>query len=114
MMKFEITRTTYSFDAEAPPHPKAFLEEVIVEEKLIFYQQLPQSIKDEQQEWFKEGGFNHRSLENGVFARDNRAKRWFIEINSLDELIAIAKEEDPERGIIFNGETIEIYDSYRE
>lgn len=111
-MKFQITRTRYSFDPEVPPYPNSVLEEITVEERFYNSAHIAPSIREQQEEWFKRIGFDHRRLENGDFVRSNRVKCWFIEINSLDELIAMAKLE--EEGIVFNGETIEIYDGYRE
>jgi len=104
-MRFKIYRTSIH-DLEAQPHQKAFRAKTIVRDEVR---------KDwdggTREEW-RENGFNHRT-EGDFLVRDLEVERWFIEINSLEELITFAKEVNQE-GIIFNDETIEIYDSYRE
>lgn len=117
-MKFQIALTSAgSTNHNQQPYPLAFQEEVTIEEKFQRYPLLPQSAQDANEDRFRSVGFNHRVSENGDLLRNMKVTRWFIEINSLDELVALAKEaekENPERGIVFDGETIEIYDSYRE
>lgn len=61
-------------------------------------------------EWFSEGA-NHR-VENGQCCRDMLGgRRWFIVIKSLDDLMAFV---DKYGEVVLSGDTIEIYDGYRE
>ena len=68
-------------------------------------------------DWFKYGE-NHRTLPNGHIARDNpkgKGEGWFIEINTLEELIDFINKTDDV--IIYqNSQFIElhIYDDYIE
>jgi hypothetical protein len=66
--------------------------------------------------WYTEG-FNHR-VEDGHIKRDFEAEAWFVEINSLEELIAfqnkygdLVLQKSYDNPSILK---IEIYDTYRE
>lgn len=117
-MKFQIILTSASHkNHNQQPHPEAFQEVFTFEQRESNSEFTPLRTREANWEYFRREGFGHRVADNGDFVRIRIEKRWFIEINSLDELVSLAKEaekENPERGIVFDGETIEIYDSYRE
>ena len=115
-MKFLIRKTSGYDDIK--PHEKAYedtyiaIDERVVDspEKLNF----PNAVKN----WYGEGK-NHR-VENGHIKRDLEGRKaWFIDINTLEELINLQREIDCELVIgdyydNHNITFIEIYDSYRE
>lgn len=66
--------------------------------------------------WYSEGR-NHR-VENGMIKRDTDADAWFLELSSLDELVAFHKKYG---SLVIDASycnpdiiEIEIYDDYRE
>lgn len=120
-MKFYVSKTS-SYENELQPCEDAFREDYIridtrsvdTPVKIPFYK------GDEQKanfDWYSNGN-NHR-VENGNLKRDFIDTGWFIEINSLEELINF-KTKIKEKIIIsnlYNNESIpeiEIYDSWRE
>ncbi len=60
-------------------------------------------------DWY-ERGENHR-VEHGHIKRDFHEPCWFVDIASLDDLIAFTKKYG---SLVFDDEKIEIYDYYRE
>ena len=108
-MKFLVTRTTGSRDK---PCKNAIKEKYIYTFELSIDD--PNKNPFHKESWYKTG-INHR-VENGHIKKDFEEEGWFLEINSLEELINL-KEEVGEWLII--GEThnllsIEIYNDYRE
>jgi hypothetical protein len=120
-LKFIVTRTSVCGDC-TPPCDGAVLEDcayvdvrtVDCPTKILAYQGNPEKAK---YEWYKKGK-NHR-VENGFIKRDLDDKAWFIEINSLEEMVELMKRvENP---IILQSSykndnflELEIYDYYRE
>jgi hypothetical protein len=107
-VRFQIDRASF-YDRKKNPHPKAFEGEIIVQHKIIGVVGLP--TEKDVWEHFLTVGFNHR-IEGNVMVRDQKEMRWFIEIESMDDLLALADEN--ERGIILTREEISIYDDYVE
>lgn len=117
-MKFHISRT--SAYEEKP------CEEAVQEYFTALDSRTVPTIEEARKHhWFKdwyENGVNHRE-ENGHIVCDSKEKRpyWVIEINSLDDLLALEKKygslviERPgwmgPKGIDYE---VEIYDDYRE
>lgn len=108
-MKFSISRTT---DLEgykmAPPSSRAVLER----QKTVTqpWSHMPGNVPERHlADWYNEGQ-NHR-IENNVHVRDLIRKEWSIEINSLDELMALIAEVGH---VVVTEVSIEIYDDYRE
>lgn len=96
-MTFEIIRTSTLYK-KVPPCKNAYAKDVLVFIKRNY-------IRDEQG--------NRIMQETPLFD-----KRWFVDINTLEELIAIREEvENPliiDHDDELNRDVIEIYDSYRE
>lgn len=74
------------------------------------------NVENDRENWFKKGT-NHR-IENGHIKRDIEDEDWFIEVNTLKDLI---KFQEKYGDIIIyqswmnkNIKEIEIYDDYRE
>ena len=105
-MKFEITRTSQWNSDETPPCEGAIQE---VEE-------ITNTYKMEKDLSYYEGYFfNVRTFtENGVkmIELTDKKLRWYLEINSLEELMDFQKKEGS--SVILSDNTIEIYDDYRE
>lgn len=116
-MKFLVTRTSgFGFREKDKPCKNAIKKYyTVVDERTI---DNPMKNPFIGESWYK-NGTRHR-VENGHIKRNLRKKGWFIEINSLEELIEFQKEY----GRIIIEETylpaldgtlkIEIYDDYRE
>jgi hypothetical protein len=115
-MKFVVSRTSDMLREgqpckEAVKLPYLRIDERSVDDpkKIAFY-----GHKDEW--WFSEGK-NHR-VEHGHIKRDYDAEAWFLEINSLDELMKFQEKygQIVIQRYMFNHDILEleIYDSYRE
>jgi len=116
-MKFQIKRTS-SWGNK--PCDEAFLDKYTRIDarttddpcKIPCYFDNPEKAK---KMWFGEGS-NHR-VENGWIKRDFEDEGWFIEINSLEELM---KFHEKYGNLVINSDysssisTLEIYDDYRE
>ena len=117
-MKFIIDRSSLGWWlAKKAPYDGAIMETCIrVDERTT---DAPEKVPSHngETEWWYEKGRNHR-VEDGHIKRDFDAQAWFIEINSLEELLAlIANEGDIVVGYSnMNSDIpyIEIYDDYRE
>ena len=84
-MKFFIKTTTWEEDNESP-YPDAFKEQYIKVD-CIRKEYYDNAYKGDDSEW-KERGKNHRT--NGEWMeRDFDSMGWFVEINSLEELMKI-------------------------
>lgn len=70
--------------------------------------------------WYKDKDFTNHRVENGQIKRDRILKGWFVEINTLEELVEFTKKYDGDVIISTNNENnpefyeLEIYDNYRE
>lgn len=114
-MKFIISRTSLWNDEEKPCEEAIKDKYIRVDERTI---DSPEKFnhKYERDNWFSEGT-NHR-IDNGHIKRDFEDEDWFIEINTLDDLIKFQQKYGDI--IIQDGfmnpdiKEIEIYDSYRE
>jgi hypothetical protein len=89
-MLFIIEKTSLLRDEK--PHDRAVRKSCVYTDIIYglikdnpFYKQHPQR-------WYGEG-INHRE-EDGNSIRDYVREKWFIEINSLEELLAISSEVD--------------------
>lgn len=113
-MKFHIKRTSI-YDDKCP-YDKASKEQYIrIDERTI---DSPEKFKwqGDKEGWYTKGT-NHR-VENGHIKRDFIDYDWFVEINTMEELINL-KNEVKEELVIRNAwesdmPAIEIYDDYRE
>lgn len=111
-MKFGIRRTSEWGDASPYKHavklPYTRIDERTVND--------PMKNKYIGKDWYKDGT-NHR-VENGHIKRDFQDECWFIEIDSLEDLINIYKQEGQlVITEVYGNPTIpciEIYDNYRE
>lgn len=109
-MRFLVTRT--SLWSEERPCEEAKLEQFTKVEEW--------SVDDPQklylgETWYRHG-VNHR-VENGKIKRDFHVKRWFVEINTLEELLAFMRRHGriilhPE--LVSHDIEIEIYDVWRD
>ena len=61
---------------------------------------------------WREKGTNHQITKDGFITRQEGMKScWAIKIDSLDELVKFSDEEGK---LVVSGDSIEIYDDYRE
>lgn len=111
-MKYMVRRTS-GWDDKAPPCPEARKETYTrIDERTV---NSPEKIPDGWR-WFS-GGRNHR-VEHGHIMRDFDDEGWFIDIKTLDELMAFI---DKYGSVViepyfdnYSIMVIEIYDDYRE
>ncbi len=115
-MKFLIRKTSGYDDIK--PHKKAYQDKYTrIDERVV---DSPEKLKyfNAVEDWYGSCA-NHR-VENGHILRDcEECMAWFIDINTLEELINLQREIDCELviGDYYNNHDItfiEIYDSYRE
>lgn len=113
-MKFLVTRTSLWDDKR--PCERAYKDKYIIVDSRTVDDPKKLNIKSDRENWYKEGT-NHR-VENGKIRRDFEEEGWFIDINSLEELIefknevgAIIIQRHWQNEELFE---IEIYDYYRE
>jgi hypothetical protein len=111
-MKFKITRTS-EWNEKSPCEEakqgmgKVYDERTCTEE----YFDLNLAKHYNGLKW-KERGSEHTVLPNGnIKRRLEDSPYWTIEINTLEELIALSEKYGE---IILDGDSIEIYDDYRE
>lgn len=98
-MKFLIRRTSDSYDSERPPIKGAVFEWFTrIDTRTARPKDIP-AFKDQSEDWWYGAGENHRELTGprGGFAgiaRDfpDDASGWFIEISTLEQLIALTDE----------------------
>ena len=116
-MKFAISRTSRMFDEKSPPTKGAFRDQYVAIDRRTTDD--PSKIpwaKGESAWWYAEGR-NHRVVKKEI-CRDLDREGWFIEIDSLDELMALLDKEGQLvlRESWANDEIleIEIYDGWRE
>lgn len=114
-MKFYVNRTSEWGDNQ--PCPQATLEPYVrVDRRTADDPKKIPMYHGTDGDWYKEGR-NHR-VENGQIARDFDDKAWFVEIDTLDALVAFAKEHGQlvlaHEDWPTDGPSIEIYDGYRE
>lgn len=116
-MKFKISRTS-DWD-ELQPCNGAMLEPYMrVDERTTNSPDKISAYRGQPTDWWYEEGENHR-VENGRIKRDFHDEGWFIEVNSLEELIKMVDEHGSiivqpfgyKRCDYYN---LEIYDGYRE
>lgn len=118
-MKFEIKRTSLWND-NIPPCENAYSEEAITLDRRTVSTIHEAKSRDWFNSWYN-GGTNHRE-EDGMIVcdRKDKSKRWFIDVNSLDDLINLSRNNDA--SLILSTYTnikdvscsVEIYDDYRE
>ena len=114
-MKFKVSRTSVCH--EERPCEEAYLDDyVYVDERCADDPSKVSAYKGNTDWWYSEGT-NHRVV-NGYIRRDFIRQGYFVDINSLDELLLFYKKYDDIIIFGLNDETniaqIEIYDSYRE
>ena len=119
-MEFKITRTSDHDDEK--PCKGAFKKDYVYSdcrtvarpEDIRRYKNRPDEARDM---WYGDGT-NHRKIGKTQIARDFVTTGWFITLDSLDDLIALAEREGHLIiGLSANSSEImeiEIYDSYRE
>ena len=118
-MKFVICRT--SMWTEEKPYEKCVREIVdrIEVRSLNTPEQYDTRFSTREGKWLSRG-VNHCINEEGYIQRTHKNDRevWVIEVNTLDELIALQKEIGEElilSTVRYDGvPSLEIYDSYRE
>lgn len=121
-MEFRISRTSKGNDEK--PCEEAYKKEYIREDERGFA--TPKEFKERfHEDWFSEG-FNHRIITNtkGNYVNDTHIIRdfkdedWFIEINTLEDLLKLEEKYGELIITTFyskeNYKEIEIYDDYRE
>lgn len=112
-MIFRITKSSsYRDEKTSPPCDSAHWGEYIhVDERTT---NDPARIPFRNGETRFTSGVNHRTVNDHIM-RDFIHEGWLIEINTLDELVALYKELGEELIISANGDTLqlEIYDDYR-
>ncbi len=114
-MKFVIRRTSRNLPVNGTPCAGAVAENYIYIESLEKSRWIPSYWESDN--WLQRGK-NHR-VEGGIAKRDLDETRYIIEINSIEDLIELAKEHG-ELVIGIGAESdpamayIEIYDGYRE
>lgn len=110
-MIFKIRRTS-QWDGENPPIDGAV--------KRSFENWQTRSLNEdafnkkfgEREGLWRSAGKNHKHDENGFCMRQmDDVMVWSVEVNSLEELINMAKDHG---GIVFTEDALEIYDDYRE
>jgi hypothetical protein len=122
-VKLIISRTSNHFDDDTPPCEGATQETVTRIDERTFH--TPEQFQAAcREDWFARG-INHRTLwgpRGGIqgIARDfpNDMTVWFIEINTLEDLLALQDREGQlVIGTYFHNSDyreIEVYDDYRE
>lgn len=114
-MKFLISRTSEWGDKQ--PYKNAYLETFARIDERVVDDPSKLNYKPDRENWYSNGS-NHR-VENGHIKRDFVSEGWFINLNSLEELLEFKKEVGEDiviqdswmnDGIL----EIEIYDTYRE
>lgn len=114
-MKFHISRTSDGID-EMQPHEKAYKDKYIHIDSRYTDDSNKLNHKEDRDNWYNKGN-NHR-VENGHIKRDFQEESWFIDIDSLKELIDFLNEVGSivVTKFIWNEDIpeIEIYDDYRE
>ena len=120
-MKFKVSRTSGSCIDEDKPCEGVTLEKYTYIEvrTLNSIEEFDKRFEESEGKWLSKG-INHCINEQGYVQREfpNDSEGWFIEINSLDDLIKFNKQHGD---IILrkcwdnkNISEIEIYDDYRE
>jgi hypothetical protein len=113
-MKFAIRRTSEWEDRISPCEGAVQLPYIRIDERTV---NDPMKNKYIGEDWYKEGT-NHR-VENGHIKRDFEEKCWFIEIETLEDLMNLRNREGQPLIIDSSNNNpnipqIEIYDNYRE
>lgn len=94
-MTFQIEQTSCCFYEDKPPCKNAYIKETVICIPVLRFE-------------------NGKPIKGDPIIR----KRWFVDINTLEELIALREEvENPlivDHDDEMNKDTIEIYDDYRE
>jgi len=113
-MKFLVGRTSLAFHENNKPCEGAYYDSYIhIDERTV---DDPAKIGPTigRSEWWYSRGTNHR-IEDGHIKRDVEDKRWFVDIDSLEDLLDFVSRNS--RSIVlstFDFPEIEIYDDYRE
>lgn len=105
-MWFRIEKAS---NVDEKPHNKAIIKKgyIVDERRWGSVDEMPERWR---KEWY-ERGISHR-VENGHIKRDIEIEDWYIEINTLDELMKLIKECG--YSLVIDGEKIIIYDDYLE
>lgn len=120
-MKFIITRTSDYGDCSSPCAEAREDQLVRIETRALYsLEEFDKRFADREGSWFSVGT-NHRIGRNGYICRDREMMNvWTIEINSIEELIALSRKygkiiiTDYYLDTNDDYPTIEIYDDYRE
>ena len=120
-MKFIITRTSDYGDCSSPCAEAREDQLVRIETRALYSpEEFDKRFADREGSWFSVGT-NHRIGRNGYICRDREMMNvWTIEINSIEELIALSRKYGKiiitDYYLNDNDEylTLEIYDDYRE
>jgi hypothetical protein len=105
-MKFKITRTR-DWNRNKPCKKAIKVEDV--QTHTIKDVTSPYDLMMGIEKWYADG-VNHRVGDN-CLQRDFISHHWEIEINTIEELLDLIKEEGE---IVMGDDSIEIYDNYRE
>ena len=107
-MRFKVSRTSIYHDEK--PCDEAFMGRYTPVDARTFKSPEEHDERFPKNKWHSSGS-NHRLTKSGI-ARDLPACRtWFVEIASLEELVSMSKKYGE---LVFDGDGIEIYDTYRE
>lgn len=117
-MKFMVSRTS-SF--EGKPCKEAIFEKYVRVDRRAAStpEEIPAFKNYPNTDWWYKEGRNHRKIGKNTIARDFDDDGWFIEVNSIDELMKLQKKygefiiKGPYWGTGYDAE-LEIYDDYRE
>lgn len=120
-MKFIISRTSDYGDYSSPCEEAKEDQVVRVETRTRYSpEEFDKKFADREGSWLSVGT-NHRIGRNGYICRDREMMNvWTIEINSIEELIALSRKYGKiivvDHYLSVNDEypTLEIYDDYRE
>jgi hypothetical protein len=118
-VKFWISRTSYRSESLPPCEGSKKVRGLITHNGTAKSLDEAKDPKWGGHSWFwREGMINQRKTSSGVSC-DSEEDLWQIEINSLEELMALIKEEgrivvEDGEDIYGKGPQIEIYDGYRE
>ena len=116
-MKCLVTRTSLQGDDDVPPCPEARRENYTRIDERTTDDPAKVGAHHGESDWWYSAGRNHR-VERGCIKRDIDDTGWFVELSTLDELMAfVARHGELVIGPYYANPAItriEIYDSYRE
>ena len=107
-MEFKILRT--SMFSEEKPCEESFMGHYTPVDERTFKSPEEHDAKFRFDKWTSRGS-NHRLTNVGIARDMPQQKCWFVEIASIEDFVKMAKKYGE---LVFDGDEIEIYDTYRE